>query len=168
VQTAVNRYIRERNITCDFLFWLCKNRPEIYGQLIEPQLFMAILSVLEKDQFSEIKKGTKLYELVLADKALIAAILKDAPVPDVRDITRAILLSPVFEELDKRSLLAAIIKLYPEVQAMVVGTDSEDHRFVAQPQAPPGGTRGTRHEEDSAEQQGYRHCPRLRRLEGKP
>jgi len=123
VQTAVNRYIRERNITCDFLFWLCKNRPEIYGQLIEPQLFMAILSVLEKDQFSEIKKGTKLYELVLADKALIAAILKDAPVPDVRDITRAILLSPVFEELDKRSLLAAIIKLYPEVQAMVVGTD---------------------------------------------
>ncbi|MCE0523731.1 MAG: GreA/GreB family elongation factor [Methylacidiphilales bacterium] len=123
VQAAVNRYIRERNITCDFLFWLCKNRPAIYGRLIEPQLFMAILSVLEKDQFSEIKKGTKLYELVLGDKPLIAAILKDAPVPDVRDITRAILLSPVFEELDKRSLLAAIIKLYPEVQAMVVGTD---------------------------------------------
>ncbi len=123
VQAAVNRYIRERNITCDFLFWLCKNRPVIYGQLIEPQLFMAILSVLEKDQFSEIKKGTKLYELVLGDKPLIAAILKDAPVADVRDITRAIILSPVFEELDKRSLLAAIIKLYPEVQAMVVGTD---------------------------------------------
>jgi transcription elongation GreA/GreB family factor len=123
VQAAVNRYIRERNITCDFLFWLCKNRPAIYGKLIEPPLFMAILSVLEKDQFSEIKKGTKLYELVLSDKALIAAILKDAPVPDVRDITRAILLSPVFEELDKRSLLAAIIKLYPEVQAMVIGTD---------------------------------------------
>jgi transcription elongation GreA/GreB family factor len=123
VQAAVNRYIRERNITCDFLFWLCKNRPAIYSQLIEPQLFMAILSVLEKDQFSEIKRGTKLYELVLGDKPLIAAILKDAPVADVRDITRAILLSPVFEELDKRSLLAAIIKLYPEVQTMVVGTE---------------------------------------------
>ena len=123
VQAAVNRYIRERNITCDFLFWLCKNRPAVYGSLIEPQLFMAILSVLEKDQFSEIKKGTRLYELVLSDKALIAALLKDAPVPDVRDITRAILLSPVFEELDKRSLLAAIIKLYPDVQAMVVGTE---------------------------------------------
>jgi len=123
VQTAVNRYIRERNITCDFLFWLCKNRPAVYSPLIEPQLFMAILSVLEKDQFSEIKKGTKLYELVLADKPLIAAILKDAALADVRDITRAILLSPVFEELDKRSLLAAIIKLYPDVQSMVVGTE---------------------------------------------
>jgi transcription elongation GreA/GreB family factor len=123
IQAAVNRFIRERNITCDFLFWLCKNRPAVYGVLIEPQLFMAILSVLEKDQFSEIKKGTKLYELILGDKPLIAAILKDAPVADVRDITRAILLSPVFEELDKRSLLASIIKLYPDVQAMVVGTD---------------------------------------------
>ena len=123
VQAAVNRFIRERNITCDFLFWLCKNRPAIYSVLIEPQLFMAILSVLEKDQFSEIKKGTKLYELILGDKPLIAAILKDAPVGDVRDIVRAILLSPVFEELDKRSLLASIIKLYPDVQAMVVGTD---------------------------------------------
>jgi transcription elongation GreA/GreB family factor len=123
VQAAINRFIRERNITCDFLFWLCKNRPEVYAPLIEPQLFMAILSVLEKDQFSEIKKGTKLYELVLGDKPLIAAILKDAALADVRDITRAILLSPVFEELDKRSLLASIIKLYPDVQAMVVGTD---------------------------------------------
>jgi transcription elongation GreA/GreB family factor len=125
VQLAVNRYIRERNITCDLLFWLCKNRPAIYSSLIEPQLFMAILSVLEKDQFSEIKKGTKLYELVLGDKPLIAAILKDAPVADVRDITRAILLSPVFEELDKRSLLASIIKLYPDVQSMVVGSDKQ-------------------------------------------
>jgi transcription elongation GreA/GreB family factor len=131
VHSAVNRYIRERNITCDFLFWLCKNRPAVYSPLIEPQLFMAILSVLEKDQFSEIKKGTKLYELVLSDKALVAAILKDAPVGDVRDITRAILLSPVFEELDKRSLLASIIKLYPEVQAMVVG----DNKTAAPPEA---------------------------------
>src|SRR5260221_14135246 len=69
------------------------------------------------------KRETKLNELCLGEKTLIAAILKDAPVADVRDIPRAILLSPVFEELDKRSLLAAIIKLYPEVQAMVIGTD---------------------------------------------
>src|SRR6202000_700839 len=87
VQAAVNRFIRERNITCDFLFWLCKNRPAVYSPLIEPQLFMAILSVLEKDQFSEIKKGTKLYEFVLSDKPLIAALLQGAPVADVREIT---------------------------------------------------------------------------------
>lgn len=123
---AINRLIRERNVTCDLLFWICKNRPAQFQPLIEPQLFMAILSVLEKDQLAEIKKGTKLYELILSDKALVGEILKNAPFEDVRDITRAILLSPVFEELDKRSLLATIIKLYPDVQAMVVGEKSTE------------------------------------------
>ncbi len=118
---AVNRLLRERSVTCDFLYWFCKNRDEIFSSLIEPQLMMAILSVLEQDQLSEIKKGTKLYELVLSDKELVSLILKNAPYEDVRDITRAILLSPVFEELDKRSLLATIIKLYPDVQSMIVG-----------------------------------------------
>jgi transcription elongation GreA/GreB family factor len=92
--------------------------------LFEPQLFLAVLSVLEKDQLAEIKKGTKLYELVLSDKALMADILKDSPVEDVRDVVRSILLSPVFEELDRRSLLATIIKLHPQVQSMVIGEKS--------------------------------------------
>jgi transcription elongation GreA/GreB family factor len=120
VTEAVNRLIKKRSVTCDFLFWLCKTRSQMFGRLIEPQLLMAILSVLENDQFSDIKKGTKLYELVLNDKELIAELLKGAPIEDVRDITRAVILSPVFEELDKRSFLATFIKLYPDVQAMIV------------------------------------------------
>lgn len=121
VVAAINRLLRERSVTCDFLHWFCKSRMDIFNQLFEPQLLMAILSVLEADQFSDYKKGTKLYELVLNDKELISAILKGAPFEDVRDVTRAILLSPVFEELDKRSLLATIVKLFPEVQSMIIG-----------------------------------------------
>ncbi|HSI83627.1 MAG: GreA/GreB family elongation factor [Candidatus Methylacidiphilales bacterium] len=120
---AVNRLLRERSITCDFLHWFCKNRLKIFSSLLEPQLFLAILSVLEKDQLSDIKRGTKLYELVLSDRDLVAAILKDSPFEDVRDTVRAIMLSPVFEELDKRSLLGVIIKLFPEVQPMVSGPE---------------------------------------------
>ena len=85
---------------------------------------VAILSVLERDQLSDIRRGTKLYELLLGDKELVATLLKDVSFQDVRDVTRAILLSPVFEELDERSLLAQIIKLHPEVQAMVIGEKS--------------------------------------------
>lgn len=121
IVVAVNRLLRERSVTCDFLFWFCKSRLDIFKELFEPHLVMAILSVLEADQFSDYKKGTKLYELVLSDKELISAILKAAPFEDVRDVTRAILLSPVFEELDKRSLLATIVKLFPEVQSMIIG-----------------------------------------------
>ncbi|PAW79773.1 MAG: hypothetical protein B9S32_00150 [Verrucomicrobia bacterium Tous-C9LFEB] len=129
---AVNRLLRERSITCDFMFWFCKSRLDIFKDLFEPHLIMAILSVLEADQFSDYKKGTKLYELVLSDKELISAILKAAPFEDVRDVTRAILLSPVFEELDKRSLLATIVKLFPEVQSMIIGGEktTEDAALI--------------------------------------
>lgn len=132
VKEAVNRLLRERNVTCDFLYWFCKNRSDLFAEMYEPQLLVAILAVLERDQLSDIRRGTKLYELVLGDKELIAHLLKDAPFEDVRDITRAIMLSPVFEELDERSLLAKIIKLYPDVQSMVVGdeTETEDTSLI--------------------------------------
>lgn len=132
VKEAVFRLLRERNVTCDFLYWFCKNRADLFAEMYEPQLILAILAVLERDQLSDIRRGTKLYELVLGDKELMASLLRDAPFEDVRDITRAIMLSPVFEELDERSLLAKIIKLYPDVQSMVVGeeTESEDTSLI--------------------------------------
>ena len=34
---------------------------------------------------------------------------------------RRLLLTPVFDDLNKRSLLARIVKLYPEIQAMITG-----------------------------------------------
>jgi len=70
-----------------------------------------------------LRPGGHTYSQNAATPADILLRLASDPVPDVRDITRAILLSPVFEELDKRSLLANIIKLYPEVQAMVAAVE---------------------------------------------
>lgn len=126
VYVSVDRLIRERNVTSDFMYWLGKNRPKAFAKLVEPRLFLAILSVLERDMLSEIKKGTKLYELVLNDKGFIAEMLQGAPLDDVRDVTRAIILSPVFKELDKRSLLGTLIKLYPAVQSMVAGEKTSE------------------------------------------
>jgi transcription elongation factor GreA len=132
VVDALYRLIRERNVSTDLLYWLCKNRDELFAPLFSPQLVMAILSVLEKDAFSDLKKGTKLYDLVHTDKDLMAALLRDAPHEDVRDTTRAIILTPVFKELDKRSLLAIIIKLYPKMQELVIGdrANSEDATLI--------------------------------------
>lgn len=38
---------------------------------------------------------------------------------------RRLLLTPVFDDLNKRSLLARIVKLYPEMQAMITGEAGE-------------------------------------------
>ena len=132
VVDALRRLFRERTVTSDLLFWLCKNRDLLFASLFTPQLVMAILSVLEKDQFGDLKKGTKLYDLVHSDRELMATLLKDASQEDVRDVTRGILLTPVFKELDKRSLLAIIIKLFPEMQELVVGdrANSDDATLI--------------------------------------
>jgi hypothetical protein len=38
---------------------------------------------------------------------------------------RRLLLTPVFDDLKKRSLLARIVKLYPEMRAMITGEAGE-------------------------------------------
>ena len=126
VHNSIDRLIRERNVTSDFLYWFGKNRPKDLEDLINPMLFMAILSVLERDMMGETKKGTKLYELLLNDKSFVGGMLRNSPMEDVRDVTRATMLSPVFKELDKRSFLGTLVKMFPEVQSMIIGEKSTE------------------------------------------
>lgn len=121
VFAALERLARERKLNLELLIWLCKNRKGSARSLLGPQLFYSILAVLEYDQLSGTKKSTRLSDLLLRDKDLVRDLLEPASDEEVRDITRAILFSSVFEELDKRSLLATIVKLYPFVQGMIVG-----------------------------------------------
>lgn len=127
---VIDRLIRERNVTSDFLYWLGKNRPKGLESLVNSTLFMALLSVLERDLMGETKKGTKLYELLLNDKSFIHDMLKNSPHEDVRDVTRATMLSPVFKELDKRSFLGTLVKLFPEVQSMIIGEKTSEESSI--------------------------------------
>jgi transcription elongation GreA/GreB family factor len=43
-----------------------------------------------------------------------------------RDAMRRLMLTPVFDELTKRSLLARIIKLYPELESVITGEQKEE------------------------------------------
>jgi transcription elongation GreA/GreB family factor len=44
----------------------------------------------------------------------------------VRDTLRRLLMTPVFEDLSKRSLIARIVKVYPEMQSMIGGGDTSE------------------------------------------
>lgn len=126
VFAALERLARERKLNLEILIWLCKNRKGSVRALMGPQMFYSILAVLEFDQLSGTKKSTRLSDLLLRDKELVKDLLEPASDEEVRDITRAILFSSVFEELDKRSLLATIVKLYPFVQSMIVGDSKRE------------------------------------------
>ncbi len=118
LRSALDRWIRERSISSSTLYWLCKERKKNFGDLIQPSLLSAILSSLERDQFDE-KRSNKLQDFLNDDKDLIPDLVRDADRDTAREVMRRMLLSPVFEELTKRSLLARIIKLHPSVEDLL-------------------------------------------------
>ncbi len=118
----LDRSIRDYSVTCEMLLWLCKERgSEKYADFVSPRLFGAILSALERDSFSEIKRSTKLHDLLSSDRELISELLNGAGPAELRAAARALLATPSLEELDKRSLMARLIKLHPELHTLLTG-----------------------------------------------
>jgi transcription elongation GreA/GreB family factor len=126
---------------------------------------------MERDQFNE-KRSNRLRDFILEDQALIAELTATADIEVVKDLTRALKLSPVFDDMDKRSLLARLVKAHPAVQSLVSGEQTKQEagpaRLVGQPRTPPRRISGAGREEDSRELQGNRHRPQLRRLAREP
>lgn len=122
---ALDKIIRERNASPEMLLWLCKERGAGYDGIFNIDLFSAVLSSLEQDMLSDITRGTRLADLILDDKTLLADLLGSAKRVEVRDIVRKLKLTTVFDDLDKRSLLGRIIKLQPEIAAMITGGQEE-------------------------------------------
>ena len=127
----LDRWIRDHSITTEILYWLCKERDGDFKDLIHPRVFSAIISALERDQFSEIKRGTKLHDILLEDRELVGDLLASADTETVRDATRKLLLTPVFEELNKRSLLGRIIRIHPEMQTLLITGESNEPKAKA-------------------------------------
>src|SRR3989440_414332 len=57
---------------------------------------------------------------------IIANIFKHSDISVARDALRRLQLSPLFDELTKRSLLARIVKVYPELESVIAGVEAEE------------------------------------------
>jgi transcription elongation GreA/GreB family factor len=121
LEGTLDRLLRERQVHPDTVVWLCRNRASEFQKLSGPFLFLTALAVLEKEQLSDIWRGSRLHDLLLEDKELIHDLLAATAPEEMRDITRAALSSTAFEELDKRSLMGALVKLHPHIGSMVAG-----------------------------------------------
>ncbi|MEY2504519.1 MAG: hypothetical protein QOG27_799 [Verrucomicrobiota bacterium] len=126
LRAFLQRAIREHSVTSETLVWLCKERSGEWRELITPDLLGAILSALERDQHNENSRGSKLRDLLLDDRELIPDMFAGAEAGVARDGMRRLMLTPVFDELTKRSLLARIIKLYPELESVITGEQKEE------------------------------------------
>src|SRR4051812_35322484 len=126
LRAFLERGIRDHSITSETLVWLCRERDGEWRPLIMPDLLGAILSALERDQHNENSRGSKLRDLLLEDRELIPDMFSGAEIGVARDAMRRLMLTPVFDELTKRSLLARIIKLYPTLESVITGEQKEE------------------------------------------
>jgi len=131
LRRELDRWIRDHSVTTEILYWLCKERKGEFADLVQPSVFSAILSALERNQFTDERRGGKLHDLVLDDRDLIPDLVNDAEPGVARDLMRRLMMTPVFEELNKRSLLARIIRAHPELEAMMGGGESTSEKEEA-------------------------------------
>jgi transcription elongation factor GreA len=79
-----------------------------------------MLTAMERDQFNE-KRSNRLRNLIIEDQQLIVDLIGAADIEVIKDLVRALQLSPSFDDMDKRSLLARIVKSDPAVQSIISG-----------------------------------------------
>src|SRR5437879_6578735 len=125
LREMLERSIREHSATSEMLIWLCAERKD-WRELINPELLAAILSALEREQHSAPGRASKLQRLLMEDRQLFQDMFGNADIGLARDAMRRLQLSHLFDELTKRSLLARIVKVFPDLESMIAGTQPQE------------------------------------------
>src|SRR2546423_611481 len=125
LREMLERSIREHSATSEMLIWLCSERQD-WNELVTPDLLGAILAALEREKHNAPGRAGKLHRALADDRQLVGDIFKNADVTLARDAMRRLQLSPLFDELTKRSLLARIVKVYPELESMITSMEAQE------------------------------------------
>ena len=123
LKRALRRFITQHSASSDLLLWFGKERTEDFADIFGPEVFRAMLTSMERDQFNE-KRSNKLRDYILSDQDLIVELISSADIDVIKDMTRALQYSPVFDDLEKRLLLGWIVKTFPVIQPLISGTQT--------------------------------------------
>ena len=120
LKETLARLISQHTASSELLLWLAKDRNDSFADILGPEVFRAMLTAMERDQFNE-RRSNRLRDFILDDQQLLVELIGSADFEVIKDLTRALQLSPSFDDMDKRSLLARIVKSYPAVQSLISG-----------------------------------------------
>ena len=121
LKDALGRLVSQHTASTELLLWLAKDRSDVFAEILGPEVFRAMLTAMERDQFNE-RKSSRLRDFIVDDQELLGELIESADLEVVKDLTRALQLSPCFDdERDRRSLLGRILKVYPAMQALISG-----------------------------------------------
>ena len=120
LKEALAKLISHHTANSELLLWLARERSDAFADILGPEVFRAMLTAMERDQFNE-RRSNRLRDYILDDQELLVELIGSADLEVIKDLTRALQLSPCFDDMDKRSLLARIVKSYPAVQSLISG-----------------------------------------------
>ena len=124
LKETLAKHINQHTASSELLLWFGRERNEDFVDILGPEVFRAMLSAMERDQFNE-KRSNRLRDFILEDQALLGELTASADIEIIKDLTRALQLSPVFDDMDKRSLLARLVKAHPAVQSLITGDQTK-------------------------------------------
>lgn len=130
LKDTIQRLVSQHGASSELLLWFGKERSDTFADILTPEVFRAMLTAMERDAFNE-KKSNRLHDFILSDQDLLPELIESADIEIIKDLTRTLQLSPAFDDMEKRSLLARIVKAYPAVQRMITGDQKrEDNSFL--------------------------------------
>ncbi len=130
-QSELNDFLRlglqQRSHSSDLLAWLCRERKGMAAGVIESDLPNVLMAALEKDHLSEeVRRSNRLAEILQSDPELIPDMVVGEDLNAVRGFARRLMMSPAFDDLTRKSLLARIVKIHPEIQELITGGADAD------------------------------------------
>ena len=129
LKETLARLIGQHTASSELLLWFGRERSDTFADILGPEVFRAMLTAMERDQFNE-KRSNRLRDFILEDQELLNELTATADIEVVKDLTRALQLSPVFDDMDKRSLLARLVKKHPAVQSLVSGEQTKQDSTI--------------------------------------
>jgi transcription elongation GreA/GreB family factor len=129
LKETLARLVNQHTASSELLLWFARDRSDAFADILTPEVFRAMLTTMERDQFNE-KRSNRLREFILDDRELLAELTGGADIEVIKDLTRALQFSPVFDDMDKRSLLARLVKAHPAVQSLVSGEQTRQEESL--------------------------------------
>ena len=117
--------LARRALGPDALIWVCRERKASSESVFGADVGASILNLLENDHLSDgPRKTSRLQTLLNDDKALLSDLVKNMDLNEAKNFARRMLDCPVFGDLEKKSLMARIIKVRPETVELVSGQNA--------------------------------------------
>jgi transcription elongation GreA/GreB family factor len=129
LKETLAKLIRQHTASSELLLWFGRERSDAFADIMGPEVFRAMLTAMERDQFNE-KRSNRLRDFILEDQDLLNELTATADIEVIKDLTRALQLSPVFDDMDKRSLLARLVKAHPAVQSLITGDQTKQETTI--------------------------------------